>query len=267
MLKRTALFVTGLAFAAPLFVHAQETTDDRLMRRLMALENKVFSMDNVPTADVDNAGAKAVLADFEVRLSQLEEENRKLYGGVEELAHSVEQLARKLDLIAEDLSMRLQDVEQNGVAASPANGQDEIGAAIGQATAPAAVQVPSSLGAQELYQRAYNYLSTATYSQAEIWFKVFLDRFPEHELADNSYYWLGEIFLVQNQPEQAVVYFTKGLQKFPKGAKAPGNLLKMGTALQRLEKPDHAKSAWEKLLTDYPDAPEAARARKALESL
>jgi TolA-binding protein len=63
------------------------------------------------------------------------------------------------------------------------------------------------------------------------------------------------------------VTFAKGLKAFPKGSKASANLLKMGTAFDKLGKNEYAKSSWEKLLQDFPESAEADKARAGLERL
>lgn len=123
------------------------------------------------------------------------------------------------------------------------------------------------MSADEAYKKAFDLLMATQYAQAEGWFKAFLQQYPQHNLADNAYYWLGETYLVQGRHEQAAVTFGQGLQAFPKGNKAPANLLKLGTAFERLGKPDLARSTWQKLLADFPKAGEATKATENLQAL
>jgi len=75
------------------------------------------------------------------------------------------------------------------------------------------------------------------------------------------------VYLVQNDPKTAATKFRDGLKAFPKGGKAPANLFKMGVALEQLKQPKLAKAAWDKLIKDYPQAPEASRAKDKLLTL
>lgn len=264
------------------FVALAQGADDRIERmerRLMAIENRVFSQ----SAGGDNAATSGpsltALADFEVRLSQLEEETRRVYGGVEELSHAVSQLAQKLELIAEDLNLRLQDLETGKAAVAPAAANQSEKVSTNQ-PAPQQQAVPlkedaaqttptenAGISAAQHYQKAYNYLSTASYDQAEEWFTSFLEQHSQHEMAENAYYWLGEVHLVKNQPEKAVISFSNGLKAFPESSRVPVQLLKMGSAFERLGRVDHARSSWEKLLRDFPDSAEAGKARQLLADL
>lgn len=232
---------------------------DRIEHRLVALEDKVFS-------DAENTGGSTPVADFEIRLQEIERESSGIYGAVEQLGHGVEELARRVEVISKDMDLRLKDLEELAVRASALPDRSKI-------ANPPAIAMPDELvieegiDPEEHYKKAYNYLTAAAYPTAQKWLEEFLRRNPEHELADNAYYWLGEVHLVQDDPEAAVISFKQGLDAFPQGAKAAGNLLKMGVALKRLNKTHHARSTWEKLMKDYPDSPEAKKAEQELKEL
>jgi tol-pal system protein YbgF len=210
-----------------------------------------------------------MLADFEARIQQLEEEWRKMYGAVEDLGHSVEKMADKVELITKDLDFRLQDLEKAGVTATKKTKKKKTGPVAlsdGKVDKKEDSGVPGKISADKLYQKAYQYLTATSYDKAEVWFKEFIKRHADNKLADNAYYWLGEVYLVQGMAEKAVVEFSNGLGAFPSGTKAPANLLKMGVAFTQMDRKDHAKSAWSKLLRDFPNTPEAEKARKKLGS-
>ncbi|NBV54528.1 MAG: tol-pal system protein YbgF, partial [Proteobacteria bacterium] len=117
------------------------------------------------------------------------------------------------------------------------------------------------------YNRAYAYLAATDYPTAEAWLKEFLNRHPKDKLAENAWYWLGEVQMVRNNPSGAVVSFRNGLRAFPSGTKSAANLFKMGMALEQLQQPELAKGAWDKLIKDHPKSPEAARAKDKLLTL
>ena len=286
MLRMLAILVTMV----PMMVQAQEIDAgrfDRLEKRLMALEGRAFS---------STAGGAAVagsaLADLEQRMQELEREGSQVNGGVERLSNAVERLARRVDELAKDFDLRLRDLEATAQAGGAGSGQVVAGvplvptavqqgiatavAVLATPTAPVSTTatpptqstaIPAEMKAEEHYNRAYSYLTAADYTNAQAWLDEFIKRHPKDALADNAYYWLGEVYLVQNNPKAALVNFKSGLETFPKGAKAPANLLKMGVALNQLDKPDLAKGMWQKLVKDFPKAPEADKARAKLAEL
>lgn len=251
---------------------------DQMERRLMLLEQKLFSgttekvAANVSKRPVNvSTDVRRMLADFEARIQQLEEDWRKMYGSVEDLGHSVDKLASKVELITKDLDFRLQDLETAAVNTpkkiKKKKNKGPIALADSKIKKEKDDTIPKNISAEELYKKSYKFLTATSYKKAEKYFKEFIKRYKNNKLADNAYYWLGEVYLVQGMAEKAVVEFSNGLGAFPSGTKAPANLLKMGVAFVQMDRKDHAKSAWGKLLRDFPNTPEAAKARKKLDAL
>ena len=50
----------------------------------------------------------------------------------------------------------------------------------------------------------------------------------EHDLAGNAQYWYAETFRIRQLYTDAASAYLEGYQKYPKGEKAPINLLKLG---------------------------------------
>ena len=116
--------------------------------------------------------------------------------------------------------------------------------------------VEEKLTAEESYEAAYGLLlKKRDYVSAEKALKSFIEEYPEHSLAGNAYYWLGETFYVRNNYVGAAKAFANGYDKFPEGAKAPDNLLKLGLSLKAMGKKDDACTIFGKLTNNYPDAP------------
>jgi TolA-binding protein len=154
--------------------------------------------------------------------------------------------------------------------------------------APATVTaVPSTrpttgaLQPSDIYQVAYIDYSKGSYPLAIAGFQEFLRRFPEHELADNAQYWVGEAQVglartltnsgqadkAQQALEQAVVEFKKVLANYPRGDKAPAALYKEALALVELKQSDQAQARLQYLLDNFPQSEEAPLARERLATL
>ena len=136
-------------------------------------------------------------------------------------------------------------------------------AATPQATTPqattspemAAVANPPSIDPEAAYQQAFSALRQANWSKAEAELTGFLRDFPNHNLAGNAQYWLGETYYVRGDFGTAATVFAEGFEKYPKGGKAPDNLLKLGMALSHLERRQDACDTFLALQQRYPDAP------------
>lgn len=113
-------------------------------------------------------------------------------------------------------------------------------------------------GMEKVYQRGIAALNNGDQDDALFWFDVFLSAFPDSELADNAFYWTGEIHYARKDYDLAAKAFKEVLKRFPEGNKAPAAMLKAG--LSHLEAGDLAQGAnyLRAVLYKFPDT-EAAR--------
>ena len=278
------LIMTGTLLAGTGWAQAVSVDAESLMRRLDAIEGRLSSAESKrsssSSAGAASSGSAYTAGDLDRRMEEIETESSQLRGGNDRAMQAIERLAKKFDDFAKDMDMRMGDIEAKVDAVSekqalaPAAAATEAAAvttpaaaiapAAAPATKPAAAGIPADMSASDHYNKAYAYLTATDYKNAQIWFEEFLKRHSGDALADNAYYWLGEVYLVQNNPSAAVGKFRDGIKAFPKGAKVTANLFKMGVALEQLKQPKLAQAAWSKLLKDYPTAPEAARAKDKL---
>ncbi len=103
----------------------------------------------------------------------------------------------------------------------------------------------------EVYEAAFSMVRDGYYDQAEGGLTDFLTRFPDHTLAPNARYWLGETYYVRKEYPKAARVFAEAYQKSPKGPKGPDNLLKLGLSLAGMGKTQDACVALKQLQTEY----------------
>ncbi|OGQ68940.1 MAG: tol-pal system protein YbgF [Deltaproteobacteria bacterium RIFCSPLOWO2_12_FULL_42_16] len=121
--------------------------------------------------------------------------------------------------------------------------------------------------ADELYNEALRLTKDKDYSNAIEKFAKFISLFPEHDLAQNAYYWLGEIYYAQKDYEKAVLEFNEVVKKYPNGKKVPASLLKQGMAFNELGNKKEARLLLERVRDKYPKTEEADKAKKMLREL
>lgn len=140
--------------------------------------------------------------------------------------------------------------------AAPAGGSVSAGAAaLGGAAAGSEgdYDLPG-VTPEEKYSHAFSLLSQANYEQAERALSAFLKEYPNHRLAGNAKYWLGETHYVRGQYQDAAVAFAEGYQIYPDSAKAPDNLLKLGKSLAALGETNDACGTYGELIRRFPSA-------------
>ena len=104
---------------------------------------------------------------------------------------------------------------------------------------------------EDLYESAFSYLKSGDYDSSEQYFSQFVDTYPDHALAGNAQYWLGESHYVRGDFEKAARIFAAGYRKYPKGPKAPDNLLKLGLSLANTGNTEDACIALRQLESEY----------------
>ncbi|MGE0254969.1 MAG: tol-pal system protein YbgF [Alphaproteobacteria bacterium] len=148
-----------------------------------------------------------------------------------------------------------QQMQAAGVTPAP---QD---APAGTATAAPQVAAVPPATPEAQYEQAYELLKQRDFPGAEAALRAFVTAHPAHALAGNAQYWLGETFYVRGDYPNAARAFAEGFQKYPKSGKAPDNLLKLGMTLAQLKRNDDACITFDKLASDYKDAPAAILSR------
>ncbi|HJQ85295.1 MAG TPA: tetratricopeptide repeat protein [Candidatus Binatia bacterium] len=95
----------------------------------------------------------------------------------------------------------------------------------------------------------------------------FASNHKDSPLADNALYWAARCYAVKGDQNQAVSKFYDVVTKYPKGDKAPAALLAQGDLFVGMGDTPDARLALSKLIREYPNSEEAAKARQRLSDL
>ncbi|MCK6417359.1 MAG: tol-pal system protein YbgF [Alphaproteobacteria bacterium] len=268
-------------------VQAQSARD--MMNRITRLENEIETLSRAlyrgetpPPGTLPNGNSGGDAAGTEVRLQQIEQEMRDLRGKLEEQSYQVQQMQTQMAKLMDDMQMRLQDLEQGkpvGAAtttpASPAatltgtesstyqwnSSGAEAGAtpppppaaAPTTPSAPVGGSLPSEDQVAAAYENAFSLLKDGRNDEAQAGFSTFLKDNPNHPLAENAQYWLGESYYAKGDFVAAARTFAEGYQRFPKGSKAADNLLKLGLSLAEQGKKADACIALSQIASQFPN--------------
>ena len=94
--------------------------------------------------------------------------------------------------------------------------------------------LPQDLNPGEQYEFATSFLKVGDYSTAERAFREFVLSHLDDELAGSAQYWYAETFRIRQLYTDAASAYLEGYQKYPKGKKAPINLLKLGVSMVQI---------------------------------
>ncbi|HDI52027.1 hypothetical protein DRQ12_05030 [candidate division KSB1 bacterium] len=116
---------------------------------------------------------------------------------------------------------------------------------------------------KKIYNRALNKFYARNYAAAIEDFSALLTANPNHRLAGNCQYWIGESYFGMKQYQKAIAAFEKVLS-FRRTYKKDDALLMLGICYLRLGQNKQAGKMFEKLLSEYSDSEYVAKARRLL---
>jgi len=109
-------------------------------------------------------------------------------------------------------------------------------------------------------------LKVGDYPTAERAFREFVLTNPENELAGNAQYWYAETFRIRQLYTDAASAYLEGYQKYPKGEKAPINLLKLGVSMVQIGEKDQGCKMINGVEKQYPQANQSVIQKAKYES-
>ncbi len=126
--------------------------------------------------------------------------------------------------------------------------------------------LPQDLSKKQQYEFATSFLKVGDYSTAERAFREFVLSNPDHELAGSAQYWYAETFRIRQLFTDAASAYLEGYQKYPKGKKAPINLLKLGVSMVQIGEKDQGCKMINGVELQYPDANQSVIQKAKYES-
>ena len=126
--------------------------------------------------------------------------------------------------------------------------------------------LPQDLSPKEQYEFATSFLKVGDYSTAERAFREFVLSNTDHELAGSAQYWYAETFRIRQLYTDAASAYLEGYQKYPKGNKAPINLLKLGVSMVQIGEKDQGCKMINGVELQYPNANQSVIQKAKYES-
>jgi tol-pal system protein YbgF len=119
---------------------------------------------------------------------------------------------------------------------------------------------------EKQYEFATSFLKVGDYSMAERAFREFVTINSEHKLSGNAQYWYAETFRIRQLYTDAATAYLEGYQKYPKGEKAPINLLKLGVSMVQIGEKEQGCKMIEGVEKQYPKANQSVLQKANYES-
>ena len=252
---------------------------------------------------LDN-NSEDVLTRHLLKLSEIENQFQQLTNRFEEINFKLDKLSNRLSKVQADNQIRFQDIE-NGIISGDdikkttkkTNNNDALPGAsepqdLGsisykdsdtnesiqqtQSVETTATIVTETFQTEEKilpdeepnkqYEFATSFLKVGDYPTAERAFREFVLLNPDHQLAGNAQYWYAETFRIRQLYTDAASAYLEGYQKYPKGEKAPINLLKLGVSMVQIGEKDQGCKMINGVEKQYPKANQSVIQKAKYES-
>ena len=261
---------------------------------------------NNDNSNISNNNSEDVLTRHLLKLSEIENQFQQLTNKFEEINFKLDKLSNRMSKVQADNQLRFQDLESGLSSNSnlkkvvkksdnksdkllPGSSQpQDLGSVSYKDTATketsqqtVSVDTTASILTEEFraeekilpnespkkqYEFATSFLKVGDYSTAERAFREFVIDNPEHDLAGNAQYWYAETFRIRQLYTDAASAYLEGYQKYPKGEKAPINLLKLGISMVQIGEKDQGCKMINGVEKQYPKANQSVIQKAKYES-
>ena len=279
--------------------------DLKTLEKAVYSNSSEFNDSNLTLSTV-NDNSEDVLTRHLLKLSEIENQFQELTNKFEEINFKLDKLSNRLSKVQSDNQLRFQDLEtavSNGetinltskknlesnieVLPGSSEPQDlgsisykdnstidttqkiqsvETTASIVTETFQAEEKILPDVSAVEQYEFATSFLKVGDYTTAERAFREFVISNSEHKLAGNAQYWYAETFRIRQLYTDAASAYLEGYQKYPKGEKAPINLLKLGVSMIQIGEKDQGCKMISGVEKQYPNANQSVIQKAKYES-
>ena len=120
---------------------------------------------------------------------------------------------------------------------------------------------------EEIYTAAIKSLEKQDLERASILFKYFVENFNDDEKSPLSYFWLGEIALIENNLDISNSYFLELVSIYPSHYRTPLAHKKIGDIFLKMNELDKAKDKYNYVIREYPNDTASALALQLLKNM
>jgi len=263
------------------------------------------SQSNNTSFNFENS-SEDVLTRHLLKLSEIENQFQQLTNKFEEINFKLDKLSNRLSKVQSDNQIRFQDIENvlssdenkknllklsskkdSEILPGSSEPQDlgsisykdsttnettqkiqsvETTATIVTETFQAEEKILPNEAPDKQYEFATSFLKVGDYPTAERAFREFVLTNPDHNLAGNAQYWYAETFRIRQLYTDAASAYLEGYQKYPKGEKAPINLLKLGVSMVQIGEKDQGCKMINGVEKQYPKAKQSVIQKAKYES-
>lgn len=209
----------------------------------------------------DVAEVRKLSADIQATIDSTKTEMQAMNGKLDDVSVSLKKPTEDLARYREDADKRIIALEDSIMKLQTS--LDELTKKLGDLDqAKKVAATPDSV-----YMKGLDTFKAGDMPAAREIFTRFLEQAPQHDLAANAHYWIGETHYNQKNYELAILAFQDVIKNFPTKDKVPAAMLKQAMAFDAINDQKSAKFVLKKLGETFPMSGEAAKAKDLLKGI
>ena len=182
------------------------------------------------------------------------------------LAGKLEDANRRLTQVSQQIAEAQARMPGSPAPAGQAGAPEPKGATLVPVPAPqpAVAKGPSPA---DLYAQATADYQRGNFELARQGFQEYADTWPKTDVSDDALYWVGECWMAQKKPKEAIAAFDRLFKLYPDSDKAAAGALKKALAHLDLGEKGQAIAKLQEVVHKYPGTDEAKSAKQRLKTL
>jgi len=243
---------------------------DEVRNRVVTLEKNLGGIRNESREGIDAIAknlksdvtdVRKLSADIQATIDSTKTEMQAMNGKLDDMGISLRKPAEDLARYREDADKRIIALEERIIRLQST--LDDLTKKVGElARAKETPPTPDSL-----YMKGLDVFKAGDMPAAREIFTKFLEQYPQHDLAANAHYWIGETHYSEKGYEPAILAFQEVIKNYPTKDKVPAAMLKQAMAFNAINDSKSAKYVLKKLTEAFPKSDEAARAKDLLAAI
>jgi len=261
------IFLTGCATQGSLDTVRKDI--DSVKTRLFSVERDMGGMrsdlkDGLGSVEknvkADVFSVRKMSADIQAAIDSTKGELQSLNGRLDDMSPLIKKPTEDLKRYREDADKRIFALEdrilkQQGTV-------DELSKKLDELMKVKAGD--SQITPDALYMKGLETFKAGDMPSAREQFTKFLEQNPQHDLAANAHYWIGETYYSEKNHESAILAYQEVIKNYPGKEKVAAAMLKQAMTFREINDTKSAKYVLKKLVEGFPKSEEAKKARDLL---
>lgn len=220
----------------------------------------VLIIPNIFFAQSDNESLDLIIE----KLENLENELARLANIIDSNSFEISKLDDSNQARYVDLDKRIHELEAIILLSSEDEGEEETEKELFENPLAELIEKDGDQEEFNLWSNTIKLIDNSRYSEASENLRLLILSYPEGAYVADSYFWLGEIYYLQEMYEDASETYQSLISNFPDHERVSSSLFKLGLIYLKLENVDQAIAFFDRVILNYPKSGAAVLSEQEL---